>query len=444
MKLQSFLKLILVVSMSNLSSCSDYTSDQMAALPPAVPSKPGFGFQDVKNPLPANLQNPNEGEFSEEKMLVNIGINIIAKNVREFNLQAALLKSRLSDYCDELENGVVNAASETAVKNQWTQAMLAYHLVDAAPIGPLTDNGRYYADNIYSWPFINTCSIDNDVATLALTKQQPLLTINNRKGLGALEYLLFTPPQSEKCNLKIPLNKNVVEWLKRTPQQRTKDRCDRALALADDVYQKSQELWAAWDPENANFTRTLVENSPGARYPSAKAAVNALTDSLFSIEKIKDSKLGVPLGKNKKECIAAEQKCPDAVEHIWSGLAFPAISTQLAGFRAILYGSTNKSKKAFGFDDYLATKGHPEVVAKMDSILLSNIDEVQKVSQQGNLWEQILKMDVGACAATTIDNPVEPLCHLYANIRSVANTFKIDVLTILSLDAPLTHQGDND
>lgn len=441
MKLQSFFKLILIVSMINLSSCSDYTSDQMAALPPAAPNKPGLGFQDVKNPFPANLQNPNEGEFSEEKMLVNIGVNIIAKNVREFNLQAALLKNRLADYCDELESGVINTASETAVKNQWTQTMLAYHLVDAAPVGPLTDNGRYYADNIYSWPFINTCSIDNDVASLALTQQQPSTLINNRKGLGALEYLLFTPPQSEKCNLKIPLNKNVVEWLKRTPQQRTKDRCDRAVALAEDVFQKSQELWAAWDPENANFTKTLIDNT---RYPSVKVAINAVTDSLFSIEKIKDAKLGVPLGKNKKECIAAEQKCPEAVEHMWSGLAFPAISTQLAGFRAILYGSTSKSKKAFGFDDYLAAKGHPDVVAKMDSILLSNIEEVQKFSQKGSLSDQILKMDVSACAATTLDNPVEPLCHLYANIRSVANTLKIDVLTILSLDAPPTYQGDND
>lgn len=435
--MENIFKIFLIFSVLPLSSCSDYTSNTLNRLPSNPVIAQGHGDN---NPLPDELKSPNEGNFSEEKMLVNIGINIIAKNVQDFSLQVSLLKNRIKDYCEDLESGINDTPVELQVKNQWTQAMLAYHLVDAAPVGPLSDNGRYYADNIYSWPFVNTCGIDNDVAVEALTAKSAALTTNNRKGLAALEYLLFTPAETEKCNLTLAINKNVVEWLKRSPQQRKKDRCVRARAIAADLDQKTQELWRAWDPERGNFTKTMID---GSRYASVKEAINALTDSLFSIESIKDTKLGIPLGKTAA-CTSADKKCPESSEHIWSGLAFSAISMQLSGFRAVIYGSTNKDKKAFGFDDYLAAKGFSDSVQKMDEILMGNIQDVQKISEQGTIVDQIQKMDVASCAATTLDNPAVPLCHLYTTVRKLANTFKSEVLTVLALQTPASFQGDND
>jgi predicted lipoprotein len=316
--------------------------------------------------------------------------------------------------------------------------MLAYHFVEAAPVGPASDNGRVISDNIYSWPVLDLCGIDQEVLKLKETQGTNPKALYNVKGLAALEYLLFEPSLKARCNPRA--YPKTLAWSQKSALEKKQDRCEYAKVLTEELVARAQELDNAWDVKKGNFSKTLMD---GSRYKSLSDATNAVTDSLFSIEKLKDLKLGKPMGRHK-ECTNESGVCPENAEHPYSGLALRAAEAQMRGFQAVFFGSKNANSKDFGLDDFLATKGHPEVGAKIQEYLTLAIDSAKELALQGNLQDLIAKIDPVQCKATTIEDRKEPLCGLHAEIRGVSNTLTIDVLSILSLRTPPTHQGDND
>ena len=136
------LKLVTLVGILFLAnSCSDYTNDAIPT--PQGPSKPTGSFT---RPLPTEYQKPNEGDFEVKKMLVNIGLNVIAKNVDDFYFKSGALKTSVAQYCEEMQNPSDNSQDfselESKVKSQWKETMLSFHKVSMAGVGPLTDNNK--------------------------------------------------------------------------------------------------------------------------------------------------------------------------------------------------------------------------------------------------------------------------------------------------------------
>ncbi|MCC6137188.1 MAG: hypothetical protein IT287_01030, partial [Bdellovibrionaceae bacterium] len=274
-----------VVSSGAFSACTDYTDDIQA---PGVNQEfSGSG----SNVLPLHLQKPNEGAFSEEKMLVNIGLNVISKNTDEFYIEARRLKRDISDRCTKLNAGVSESSHLVRVQEQWKKTMLAYHRLDAVPVGPLSENSGDLASHIYSWPFVNSCGIDLEVARLNTPKESNDIAIS-KKGLGAIEYLLYTDVSKTSCADSF-LNKDATDWLKKSENDKNKDRCAYEEKIANDLEAHAKTLFSKWDIGQKNYSKTLID---GSKYKSVKEAVNSMTDSMFAIEVIKDTKLGIPLG----------------------------------------------------------------------------------------------------------------------------------------------------
>jgi len=422
-------------------SCSDYQSEIQS--PGNVGGGAGKTTAVTTNPFTPEMLNPNDKPFTEERMLLNIGTNIIAKNVHEFALEAQLLQGRADNYCDDLDRGNDATASEQAFKDQWKTAMLAFHAVDVAPVGPASDNNSRLADGIYSWPLISPCGIDTEVAKAAAGGQFSDATLINAKGLGALEYLLFEPTLVPKCGTGI-FNKLTTDWGKKPVAEKKKDRCHYARFITQDVIAKSIELDNDWDVNKGNFSKTLVD---GSRYTSVKLAVNALSDSMFSLEKIKDEELSQPLGLSA-ECKNDNKKCPEMAEHAWSGLAMQAIQVQLTTYRKIFLGSANAADKAYGFDDYLAANKHPEVATQMVASLDDALKRLPALTTP-SLQEQIATFDTAVCSTATHATSVNmaaqaPLCAFYIDIRDADLTMQDDLLLVLALAAPAGFQGDND
>ncbi|WII73503.1 imelysin family protein [Bdellovibrio sp. 22V] len=413
------------------ASCADFFQSEKSS-----PSGPGTnGTQSGGGSLPPEFQKPNEGSFSEQKMLINIGTNVIARAVDNFNTQVPVLKNSLRQYCETLATGASARREETQAQLDWERVMLAFHEIEAAPFGPLMDNGRYLNDYMYSWPYLNTCDIDKKVFEHSQTPVTADRLLFNVRGLSALEYLLFEKSYKSTCNLRA--NPTMAEWNARSEQQKKLDRCQWAQELVKDVQAKAQDLQFAWAIESGNFTKTMID---GSRYSSMKESINALTDALAHIEKLKDTKLGKPTARHK-DC--TEDKCPKDVEHLYSGLSLASAEAQLKGFKAIFTGSYS-NQPGFGLDDLLIQSGRADVSEKVIAALDQALRSLRAAQDNGTLKEQVEAMDSALCKATTMTDRKVEICAVHADVREVAFLLKTEVLAALALRAPPTHQGDND
>ncbi len=429
--------LTLVTLSLSLTACSDFFKSRSDSNSPKGPAPQAGGSQKPTGPLPEIFNNPNAGAFTEEKMLVNLGVNVMGRAAENFAAQIPVLKNSIRQYCEALTAGASGRREETQVKQDWQRAMLAFHEMDAAPFGPLMDNGRVLNDSIYAWPYLNACGIDNKVFDNARTA----ITIDgvafNQKGLGAIEYLLFEDTLTSSCNPRS--NRHMADWVARPDLLKKTDRCVWAQKLVEDLDAKAQELKTQWEVKDHNFTLTMIN---GSRFASLKTAINALTDSMSHIEQLKDAKLGRPLARHK-DC--SSEKCPEDVEHKFSGLSLASAEAHLTGFKALFTGSFSAAQtEHFGFDDLLAQAGRKDVADKILAALDRAILSVKNAQDHGSLKEQIEGMDTKACKASTMTDRQVEICAVHADVRDVAFIFKTEVLAALALKAPPTHQGDND
>jgi predicted lipoprotein len=399
------LNVFLMVSATLLLSCSDYKNSD-----------------STPQPL-GKLETP------EVKMLLSIGNNVIAKGVQNFATHSELLKEGIEKYC-----GDQDPRSQKAAQDQWERTMLAYHFIDAASMGPIVDNN--WSANIYSWPSLNTCGVDSEVAKLAIEGTASENLTANRKGLAALEYLLFEKSLSSRCNLVA--NALVKTWLDRSAERKAADRCQFAKFLVADLVEKASTLNQSWSPTQGNFTQSLVD---GSRYKDTASAVNELTTSLFSLEKVKDVRLGAPLGLSSA-CTGETRKCPEMIEHPWSGIGLKAIVARLEGFRSVFLGGGGAND--FGYDDYMAGKSYGDVAEDLKTRLDKSIANAQLLAEKSSMQDQVNAMEPARCRASTAENPLEPICALFFQVQEVATLFKTDVLTMLSIDNHTLTPGDND
>lgn len=415
------------------ASCADFFKNEKVGTTPKSANTPTPSAGP--DTLPPEFQKPNEGPFSEQKMLINIGTNIIARDVEAFATQVPVLKNSLRQYCEALSLGSTARREETQAQLDWERVMLAFHAVQAAPFGPLMDNGRELNDFLYSWPLLNTCDIDRRV----VDNSKATVDVNslklNVRGLGAVEYLLFEKSLKSTCNLRA--HPTMADWNARDDQSKKIERCAWAQELVKDIEVKATSLQNKWSTQNGNFTKHLID---GSRYRSMKESINALTDALSNIEKVKDLKLGRPLARHK-DC--ASEKCPRDVEHLYSGLSLASVEAQLKAFRAIFVGSYS-TQSGFGFDDLLEQAGRSDVANKVIASLDKALASVRAAQNQGSLIEQIDAMDATLCKASTMSDRKVEICAVHADVRDVAFLLKTEVLAALALRAPPTHQGDND
>jgi uncharacterized protein len=420
-------------------SCSDYANESV----PTQGQSSNGKTKSISRPLPVEYQNPNTGDFSVEKMLVNIGLNVIAKNVEDFYFKSGRFSTSVAEYCDSLQHS--NSAAqdisfaENNVKNIWKETMLSFHKVSMSGVGPLTDNNRALFNKIYSWPVVSECGIDQEV----IKNQGGVLAddvLANRRSLSALEYLLFESTLTSKCSAFA--EPKAKEWSAKSEFEKKQDRCQYAKKVAQDVQKNAELLRNAWAPDKENYTVALIDKSI---HSSVNQAVNALTDSLFAFEDFRDNDLAIPLGLHA-DCKDASGKCLESLEHPWSGIAAEAAIAQMQGFKEAFFGSKFENESAFGFDDYLVSKGHSAVAQSMKDNLASALQGMGQLAvQDPALRNSILNAKKENC--NVFDSPKESLdfvCQIYKDIQNVTSTLKIDVMIILALNVPTGHAGDAD
>ncbi|UOF00943.1 imelysin family protein [Bdellovibrio reynosensis] len=432
MTAKNLVKVCLAATFLLTGACADFFENNQIK----NPKKGTDGTQsNNEQTLPGDFQKPNEGVFTEQKMLINIGTNVMARAVEKFANAVPSLKNSVREYCEALPSGLPTDRLEAQAKKDWERVALAFHEVEAAPMGPLTDNTSALNVVIYSWPLLNTCGVDKKVFENANSAISSETLPYNTRGIGAIEYLLFETSMKSTCNLRA--HKEMEIWNARSAEQKRLDRCQWALTLTKDLEGKAAELNNKWSVAKGNFTKNIID---GSRYKTHKEAINALTDAMSNIEKLKDVKLGKPTGRH---ATCYDEKCAKDVEHIYSGLSLASAEAQLKAFKALFTGSYTKDP-AFGIDDLLIQSGRQDVADKMVAALDTAIVSVIKAQAAGSLYSQIEAVDPTLCKASTMTDRKEEICAVHADVREVAFLLKTEVLAALALRAPPTNQGDSD
>jgi predicted lipoprotein len=297
--------------------------------------------------------------------------------------------------------------------------MLSWQHLEVMQIGPAASSltgevGEDLRDDVYSWPSINSCRIDQETvygrwADAGWSDAQ----YSNVYGLDAIEHLLFSGSESS-CAADVDINTD-GSWDALVTSGLMASRSQLAAVLVERLVSDGSALYATWSD---SFSLELAQGTP---YDAQIDALNEVFSALFYIEVVtKDLKLGLHLGA--VEC--DESICPDDVEHLPSGVGVDAIAANLSGFQALFTGGAGE-----GFDDLLAELGEPE----LSESLLAEVAQAIETAES---------IDVPLAQAIAQNDPQAQA--LYEALKGVTDLLKGDIATVLMLQVPAESAGDLD
>ena len=389
----------------------------------ALVALPPIACNDVNNPGTSPVFDDTAAAATASDLLAAVGPQVILPALSDFAAEVDALEVALTAWQDAVDDGE-GAEALIDAQAQWLSTMAAWEMLEIMQIGPAGSSltavaGEDLRDEIYSWPTINPCRIDQETAYEQWSSAS-FFTENlvNSYGLDALEHTLFAGLDNT-CPGQVDINADGT-WDSLGDFGVQANRAAFSLALTSHISAQTSTLITRWSEDGDNFSAqlALAVDSP---YASEQEALNAVFDALFYLETVtKDQKLATPLGY--VDC--GDTLCPDEVEGLVSGSGAAAIAANLAGFRMLFTGG-----EGIGFDDLLTDLGH------------------------GDLATQILTdLDTAESTATSITMPLDEAVidqtadveALYNDVKTVTDALKGDLATILVLTIPSEAAGDND
>ncbi len=344
---------------------------------------------------------------------------------REFNELAIALQTATAAFAAN-PNDQTRAAAQSA----WRAAMSSWEqaeLFSFGPSGPANmPGGKDYRNQIYFYPDITTCLMDQQILSQGYTKLTSLAP--GVKGLGALEYLLWKSDAANSCAASLAINSgNPSPWGKLDAATLAQRRAAYAKAAADDVAANAKALLDAWDPALGNFHGTLANaGASGNVFETDHVAFNSVNEAMFYITKsFKDNKLAVPAGLSTN---CATTICPQLVESPLSQASNDDLLQNLHGFRALFQGCGG-NYSGLGFDDWLIAVGRKDIADSM-------INGLEVIEQQTLAFNQPL--------AALVQSNLPVVVSMHASVVALSNIMKGTYISALNLELPATALGDND
>lgn len=390
-------------------------------------SSSGDGFNNV-----SGSGNDTGTEFNQLALIENITVNVIASTYQEFLQKSELQTQAVEVYC--LQEKSMEFAGEVLMqldadkllaKDSWRNAMNIWQQIEIMQIGPLSNDDNALRNKIYSWPIVNTCGVDFDVTFFKegsvnggpydITKR-----LASRKGLAALEYLLFNDDINHSCTSA----SQPSGWNNQTEQYRKIARCEFAGEVAKDINNNAQILVNAWQGSQGYAAKLSQAGTTGSDFETEHQALNVISDAMFYLDSFtKDGKIAEPLGLLVNDC--GSQACPELVESKFSANSLNNILNNLIGFEKLLTGDN----KGLGFIDYLIDVGDQDTADAMTS-------DVQQAISSTQTYEHSL--------ADTLALDPDRVEQTHREVKKITDKLKADFITSLALELPQTAAGDND
>jgi predicted lipoprotein len=364
---------------------------------------------------------PDAGRRPE--VLAHLGENVILPSYRNFADRAGALATALETYASGPDD-----TTQAAAREVWRETMEVYQEVEMMQLGPLAPmadaaGGRDIRFELYAWPSLNRCVIDQDTASERHDDPTALgAETFDRRGLGAIEYLIFIDTADNACSPLSPINEDGT-WSSFGPEMVTARRARHAHSLAVIVKSFADALVAAWD---AGFLRELTDPArSGALYGSAQEGLQAVTDALFYLDtESKDMKLAEPSGIS----VCTMATCPDSRESRHANASKEHLVANMRAFSRLFLGGEPGGDEP-GFDDLLRDMGASGLADQMSVDIAAAIVAIESI--EGPLYE-------------ALSTDLEGVIAAYEAVKRVTDNLKTMFLTVLDLEAPNRAAGDND
>lgn len=369
-------------------------------------------------------------DFDKAKLLTSLSDNVLVPTYQSFAQISQSQTDAISAYCSGLSS---QQSEQTELKTQakaaWVNAMNQWQQIELMQVGPLTSNESKLRNSIYSWPITNSCAVDQDVGHY---EKGDISGINyditrrtaNRKGLDAIEYLLFNDNLNHSCpsDSHAPTN-----WNQRPQIERLVARCEFAQALSTDITVQADNLVSQWQGDSS-FKNTLLNAGNGNnQFKDLLDAINHISDAMFYLDSItKDIKLAAPIGLATNSCGAAA--CLDDIESKLSHNSVNNVKHNLMGLLHLFQGSIDDDSGT-GFDDFLVAAEQSELAATM-------LNDIKAAITTADTFDGTF--------TDAVNQSPEKIEALHQAVKNVTDNLKSVFITYLSLELPLTSAGDAD
>lgn len=363
------------------------------------------------------------GSPASTAMLSALASGVVVPTLNDFVAAAEALDQALATH---------SAASPDAARAAWRAAMVAWQRAELFQFGPAalppSPGGMGLRDEIYSWPTVNPCAVDQQLTAQAYAAPDFIgKKLVNVYGLDALEYLLFHAEPGNSCAETSSINKDGL-WAAISAPELDQRRADYARVVGKGVVSAAKTLAAAWDPASGDFGAKLASAGTSASpYDTVEAAVDAVYAAMFYTDlQLKDDKLAVPLGIH---ATCATKDCsPELRESVFANHSRENIIANLEGLRLIYLGGPPGGSEP-GFEDLL--RGHgAETLA---TALAADIDAAIAAAHAID----------GTLAAALADDSAKVLA-LHAAVKAITDRLKTDVPIATMVNVPKLGKGDAD
>lgn len=360
------------------------------------------------------------------EVLQNIGANIILPTYEDFAAKVDALEVATKAWADSGE-----ASDREAAQQAWREAMFAWQRAEVFQIGPAgvmgqVAGGEDLRDQIYSWPLVNDCRVDQELVSQDYQDAEAFgAELINVRGLDAMEYLLFRQDDQNACAPNSSINSS-GEWAALDAAELDRRRAAYAHTLARDVSGHADDLVQRWSPDGGDFVAALATAGDGSQvYATTQEALNALSDAMFYIEKeTKDMKLADPTGFG--DC---DSDCLDERESRWANASREMALENLRAFEMLYLGTSPSGEDGPGFAELLEQAGAADVDADMRGRITAAITALEGIEQP--------------MVDALTDDP-DAVDDAYQKSKTLSDLLKTQFVGVLDLELPQRAEGDND
>lgn len=372
--------------------------------------------------------SPEQPSEVRAQVLENLATGVFQPAHEDF----ATKSEALEDAAAAWQAAPSDASKREAAQQAWTDAMLAWQTIEVYQVGPAgimgsVAGGEDLRDQIYSWPLVNTCRVDQELVSMDYADEAEFESeLINVRGLDAMEYLLFSDGDQNTCAPNSSINSS-GDWAALDADTLNERRAQYTLTLARSVKAHADTLVSHWSADGSNFIAELTGAGDASEtYESQQEALNAITDAMFYVEKeTKDMKLAVPVGKT--DCDT--DTCPEEAESQFARISAAQVLANLRAFQVAYLGNAPGEEDRPGFDDLLVDVGAADVDMQMQSLIADAITRAEALD---------------ASLVKSLEVDPQKVNDLYDACKALGDLLKTQFISVLDLELPQRAEGDND
>lgn len=386
--------------------------------------------------------NLTSDSFSCINMLNSIVDNTVSPLVDEFIIELTELDIAVN-YFGEAIGQEQEAVKLESVQGQWREAMAIWQQLEVMQFGAIAQQ----REDFYSWPLNDECKVDVDVVLAQDSEYDISTRTAPRRGLDALEYLLFDSASDSdngklhvRCQTvgagKITDIPGLLEWDDLTLAEQKNQRNHYSAKVSEYLIIQANIL-------KKNVADTAFDLSGDTTQNTA----NSMSDALFYIDKkTKDEKSKKSLPANSSGSFNTGH-----LESQYAKVSLSNIHNNLVGAKK-LFNATG----GIGFDDFLLAAGEEELATRMLASLDTAIEASSSAEISASMFSIIDAATIGAdetidqrtvCINANADGVslLEKVCALGTPvIKDFTDDLKGQFVLTLSFTVPSDAEGDND